>query len=197
MKALIEKNTWSGIEEYYRHMGESVWNFKYEWHMEKWLLVFTGSLSRKTALQELFLVLSMVMLKWHCHVWSWAPRTVSGWRLYIYVTPSFIPTESELLQNEVSLVTAGEAMGAESKTPPSLRRRKRTCSRRLGDKEKDRELGGAAGGDRADRGVREHRDRREASKSTETPCCCVCLFCFFHFSAVLPLRWNIMSINTN
>lgn len=22
MKALIEKNTWSGIEEYYRHMGE-------------------------------------------------------------------------------------------------------------------------------------------------------------------------------
>lgn len=23
VKALIEKNTWSGIEEYYRHMGES------------------------------------------------------------------------------------------------------------------------------------------------------------------------------
>lgn len=111
---------------------------------------------------------------------------ILGWHLCIYVTPSFIPTESELLQNEVSLVTAGEAVGAESKTPPSLRRRKRTCSRRQGDKEKDRELGGAAGGDRADRGVREHRDRREASESTETLCCCVCLFCFFLFSAVLP-----------
>lgn len=23
VKALIEKNTWSGIEEYYKHMGES------------------------------------------------------------------------------------------------------------------------------------------------------------------------------
>lgn len=85
------------------------------------------------------------------------------------------------------MVTAGEAVGAESKTPPSLRRRKRTCSRRQGDKEKDRELGGAAGGDRADRGVREHRDRREASESTQTLCSCVCLFCFFHFPAVLPL----------
>uniref|UniRef100_H3CI26 GRAM domain containing 1A n=1 Tax=Tetraodon nigroviridis TaxID=99883 RepID=H3CI26_TETNG len=64
VKALIEKNTWSGIEEYYRHM------------------------------------------------------------------------ESELLQNEV-VGTTGEAVEGESKTPPSLRRRKRTCSRRQGDKEKE------------------------------------------------------------
>ncbi|CAF93589.1 unnamed protein product, partial [Tetraodon nigroviridis] len=89
VKALIEKNTWSGIEEYYRHM------------------------------------------------------------------------ESELLQNEV-VGTTGEAVEGESKTPPSLRRRKRTCSRRQGDKEKEREVGGMGSGDRADRGVREHRDRREA-----------------------------------
>lgn len=89
-----------------------------------------------------------------------------GWPLFIYLTPSFILTESELLQNEVSVVTTGEAVGAESKSPPSLRRRKRTCSWRQGDKEKEREVGSAGSGDRADRGVREHRDRREASKST-------------------------------
>lgn len=122
-------------------------------------------------------------------------RTVLGWHLYIYLTPSFILTESELLQNEVPVVTAGEAVGAESKTPPSLRRRKRTCSRRQGDKEKERELGGAGSGDRADRGVREHRDRREASKSTEKLCCCACLS-FFPFSCSASLKWIIMPVNT-
>lgn len=70
-----------------------------------------------------------------------------------------------LLQNEVSVVTAGEAVGADAaKTPPSLRRRKRTCSRRQGDKEKEREGGGVGPGDRGDRGVGEERDRREASE---------------------------------
>lgn len=116
--------------------------------------------------------------------------TALGWRLYIYLTPSFILTESELLQNEVSVVTTGEAVGAESKTPPSLRRRKRT-SRRQGDKEKEREVGGAGSGDRADRGVREHRDRREASKSAckELKYFVVVGFCFFfpHFLAMLAL----------
>lgn len=32
VKALIEKNTWSGIEEYYRHMGESGWKSEYAAH---------------------------------------------------------------------------------------------------------------------------------------------------------------------
>ncbi|XP_011616514.2 protein Aster-A isoform X2 [Takifugu rubripes] len=93
VKALIEKNTWSGIEEYYRHM------------------------------------------------------------------------ENELLQNEVLTVTTGEAAVSGSKSPPSLRRRKRTCSRRQGEKEKEREVGGMGSGERADRGVREQRDRREGSET--------------------------------
>uniref|UniRef100_A0A8C8G268 VASt domain-containing protein n=1 Tax=Oncorhynchus tshawytscha TaxID=74940 RepID=A0A8C8G268_ONCTS len=51
-----------------------------------------------------------------------------------------------LLQSEVSVVTSGDVVGADSaKTPPALRRRKRTCSRRLADRE--REGGGAGGGD--------------------------------------------------
>lgn len=71
-----------------------------------------------------------------------------------------------LLQSEVSVVTTGEAVGAEAaKTPPSLRRRKRTCSRRQGEKERGVEGGGMGPGDRGDRGVGEDRDRREASKS--------------------------------
>lgn len=77
----------------------------------------------------------------------------------------FILTENELLRNEVSTVTTGEAVGTDSKSPPSLRRRKRTCSRRQGEKERESEVGGMGSGDRADRGVREQRDRREASKS--------------------------------
>lgn len=72
-----------------------------------------------------------------------------------------------LLRNEVSVVAAGEAVGADAaKTPPSLRRRKRACSRRQGDKEKEREGGGAGPGDRGDRGVGEERDRGEAGRST-------------------------------
>uniref|UniRef100_A0A665TMC3 GRAM domain containing 1A n=1 Tax=Echeneis naucrates TaxID=173247 RepID=A0A665TMC3_ECHNA len=65
VKALIEKNTWSGIEEYYRHMESEVCKLE------------------------------------------------------------------TLLQSEVSVVTTGEVVGADAaKTPPGLRRRKRTCSRR-------------------------------------------------------------------
>ncbi|XP_022067717.1 protein Aster-A isoform X2 [Acanthochromis polyacanthus] len=95
VKALIEKNTWSGIEEYYRHMESEVCKLE------------------------------------------------------------------TLLQSEVSVVTTGEAVGADAaKTPPALRRRKRTCSRRQGERE--REGGGLGSGDRGDRGVGEDRDRREA-----------------------------------
>ncbi|XP_041798422.1 protein Aster-A isoform X2 [Chelmon rostratus] len=98
VKALIEKNTWSGIEEYYRHMESEVCKLE------------------------------------------------------------------TLLQSEVSVVTTGEAVGADAaKTPPALRRRKRTCSRRQGEKEREREGGGMGTGDRGDRGVGEERDRREAS----------------------------------
>lgn len=71
-----------------------------------------------------------------------------------------------LLQSEVSVVTTGEAVGDDaSKTPPALRRRKRTCSRRQGEREREREGGSMGTGDRGDRGVGEERDRREASKS--------------------------------
>ncbi|XP_041649099.1 protein Aster-A isoform X3 [Cheilinus undulatus] len=98
VKALIEKNTWSGIEEYYRHMESEVCKLE------------------------------------------------------------------TLLQSEVSVVTTGEAVGADSaKTPPALRRRKRTCSRRQGEKDREREGGGMGAGERGDRGVGEERDRREAS----------------------------------
>lgn len=94
VKALIEKNTWSGIEEYYRNMESEVCKLE------------------------------------------------------------------TLLQTEVSVVTTGEAAGADAaKTPPSLRRRKRTCSRR----QSEREGGGAEAGERGERGVGEERNRREAS----------------------------------
>lgn len=96
VKALIEKNTWSGIEEYYKHMESEVCKLE------------------------------------------------------------------TLLQTEVTVVTTGEAVGADAaKTPPALRRRKRTCSRRQGERERDRE-GGVCAGDRGDRGVGEERDTREA-----------------------------------
>ncbi|KAM4600501.1 protein Aster-A isoform 2-T2 [Polymixia lowei] len=92
VKALIEKNTWSGIEEYYRHMESEVCKLE------------------------------------------------------------------TLLQSEVSVVTTGEAVGGDAaKTPPALRRRKRTCSRRQGE----RDGAGAGAGDRGERGIGEERDRRE------------------------------------
>ncbi|XP_029959457.1 LOW QUALITY PROTEIN: protein Aster-A [Salarias fasciatus] len=94
VKALIEKNTWSGIEEYYRHMESEVCKLE------------------------------------------------------------------TLLQSEVSVVTAAEAVGADAaKTPPALRRRKRACSRRQADR--DREGGGAGAGraGRARRGERSERGR--------------------------------------
>ncbi|XP_018555438.1 protein Aster-A isoform X1 [Lates calcarifer] len=98
VKALIEKNTWSGIEEYYRHMESEVCKLE------------------------------------------------------------------TLLQAEVSVVTTGEAVGADTaKTPPALRRRKRTCSRRQGERERERDGGGVGPGERGDRGVGEERERREAS----------------------------------
>ncbi|XP_039974797.1 protein Aster-A isoform X2 [Xiphias gladius] len=98
VKALIEKNTWSGIEEYYRHMESEVCKLE------------------------------------------------------------------TLLQSEVSVVTTGEAVGADAaKTPPALRRRKRTCSRRQGERERERDGGGLGTGERGDRGVGEERERREAS----------------------------------
>ncbi|XP_072316216.1 protein Aster-A isoform X2 [Eucyclogobius newberryi] len=98
VKALIEKNTWSGIEEYYRHMESEVCKLE------------------------------------------------------------------TLLQSEVSVVTTGEPVGPDAaKTPPSLRRRKRTCSRRQGDREREREGAGLLGGGVGVRGVGEDRDRREAS----------------------------------
>ncbi|KAG9335429.1 hypothetical protein JZ751_004751 [Albula glossodonta] len=72
VKALIEKNTWSGIEEYYRHMEMEVCKLE------------------------------------------------------------------TLLQSEVSVVGAGEGVAADAaKTPPALRRRKRNCSRRAGERERD------------------------------------------------------------
>jgi len=84
----------------------------------------------------------------------------------------FLHTESEvskletLLQTEVCVVTTGEVVGADAaKTPPALRRRKRTCSRRQG--ERDKEGGGVGPGDRGDRGVGEERGRRETSKSAD------------------------------
>ncbi|XP_010903666.2 protein Aster-A isoform X2 [Esox lucius] len=95
VKALIEKNTWSGIEEYYRHMESEVCKLE------------------------------------------------------------------TLLQSEVSVVTSGDAVGGDAaKTPPALRRRKRTCSRRQMDRE--REGGGAGVGERGDRGMGEERERRDA-----------------------------------
>uniref|UniRef100_A0A3B4UBD9 GRAM domain containing 1A n=1 Tax=Seriola dumerili TaxID=41447 RepID=A0A3B4UBD9_SERDU len=99
VKALIEKNTWSGIEEYYRHMESEVCKLE------------------------------------------------------------------TLLQSEVSVVTTGEAVGADAaKTPPALRRRKRTCSRRQGERERERDGGGVGSGERGDRGVGEERERREAAQ---------------------------------
>ena len=61
-----------------------------------------------------------------------------------------------LLQSEVTVVTTGEAVGADAaKTPPALRRRKRTCSRRQVEREREGvNLGG----------IGEERDRREAGK---------------------------------
>ncbi|XP_077454358.1 protein Aster-A isoform X1 [Stigmatopora argus] len=91
VKALIEKNTWSGIEEYYRHMESEVCKLE------------------------------------------------------------------TLLQSEVTVVSAGGA-GEAAKPSPALRRRKRTCSRRQGDRE--REAGGA--GERGDRTIGEERERRDA-----------------------------------
>ncbi|KAI1894795.1 hypothetical protein AGOR_G00119420 [Albula goreensis] len=95
VKALIEKNTWSGIEEYYRHMEMEVCKLE------------------------------------------------------------------TLLQSEVSVVGAGKGVAADAaKTPPALRRRKRNCSRRAGERERD--AGGSVGGERGGGGgPGEERERRE------------------------------------
>ncbi|XP_048859705.1 protein Aster-A-like isoform X1 [Brienomyrus brachyistius] len=92
VKALIEKNTWSGIEEYYRHMEMEV-----------------------TKLET-------------------------------------------LLQSKVSVIASGEASVSETaKGPPGLRRRKRTCSRRTGE----REAADGGLGERGERGSVEEKDKRE------------------------------------
>lgn len=97
VKALIEKNTWSGIEEYYRHMEMEVCKLE------------------------------------------------------------------TLLQSEVSVVSTGEVLSVDSaKTPPGLRRRKRNCPRRAGERERERDGAGGGGGERGDRGIGDERERREA-----------------------------------
>ncbi|TRY96043.1 hypothetical protein DNTS_021162 [Danionella cerebrum] len=96
VKALIEKNTWSGIEEYYRHLEMEVCKLE------------------------------------------------------------------TLLQSEVSVVSPGEVPSADlAKTPPGLRRRKRNCPRRAGERERERDGVGGGAGDRGDR-IGDDRERREA-----------------------------------
>uniref|UniRef100_A0A8C1VDR1 GRAM domain containing 1A n=1 Tax=Cyprinus carpio TaxID=7962 RepID=A0A8C1VDR1_CYPCA len=98
VKALIEKNTWSGIEEYYRHMEMEVCKLE------------------------------------------------------------------TLLQSEISVVSTGEVPSADSaKTPPGLRRRKRNCPRRAGERDREREGVGGGAGERGDRGI--GGERREAGES--------------------------------
>ncbi|XP_076869379.1 protein Aster-A isoform X2 [Brachyhypopomus gauderio] len=93
VKALIEKNTWSGIEEYYRHMEVEVCKLE------------------------------------------------------------------TLLQSEVSVVGVGESSSADAvKLAASLRRRKRTCSRRSAE----REGPGGGAGDRGDHAHANERQRRDA-----------------------------------
>uniref|UniRef100_A0A673M8L7 GRAM domain-containing protein 1A-like n=1 Tax=Sinocyclocheilus rhinocerous TaxID=307959 RepID=A0A673M8L7_9TELE len=97
VKALIEKNTWSGIEEYYRHMEMEVCKLE------------------------------------------------------------------TLLQSEVSVMSTGEVPSADSaKTPPGLRRRKRNCPRRAGERERERDGAGGGGGERGNRGIGDERERRIA-----------------------------------
>uniref|UniRef100_A0A671LY29 GRAM domain-containing protein 1A-like n=1 Tax=Sinocyclocheilus anshuiensis TaxID=1608454 RepID=A0A671LY29_9TELE len=97
VKALIEKNTWSGIEEYYRHMEMEVCKLE------------------------------------------------------------------TLLQSEISVVSTGEVPSVDSaKTPPGLRRRKRNCPRRAGERERERDRAGGGGGDRGNRGIGDERERRIA-----------------------------------
>ncbi|XP_028280381.1 protein Aster-A-like isoform X3 [Parambassis ranga] len=90
-------------------------------------------------------------------------NTWSGIEEYYKHMESEVSKLETLLQSEVTVVTTGEAVGADAaKTPPALRRRKRACSRRQGERERERDGGGMGGGDRGeDRGVREERDRRE------------------------------------
>uniref|UniRef100_A0A8C2ASM3 GRAM domain containing 1A n=2 Tax=Cyprinus carpio TaxID=7962 RepID=A0A8C2ASM3_CYPCA len=97
VKALIEKNTWSGIEEYYRHLEMEVCKLE------------------------------------------------------------------TLLQSDVSVVSTGDLPSADSaKTPPGLRRRKRNCPRRAGERERERDGAGGGGGERGDRGNGDEREGREA-----------------------------------
>lgn len=92
-----------------------------------------------------------------------------------------------LLQAEVSVVTTGEAVGADTaKTPPALRRRKRTCSRRQGERERERDGGGVGPGERGDRGVGEERERREASKSARTQFMLKCFGSVLEFQSLPP-----------
>lgn len=72
-----------------------------------------------------------------------------------------------LLQSEVSVVSTGEVPSMDSaKTPPGLRRRKRNCPRRAGERERERD-GAGGGGERGDRGIGDERERREAGESVD------------------------------
>ncbi|XP_015245464.1 PREDICTED: GRAM domain-containing protein 1A-like [Cyprinodon variegatus] len=127
---------------------------------------------------------SMRILPVQCcsFIWSFQPRWQQDNELLLDEKPDFwdrggggdgpgpgrqnLSAEGEvckletLLQTEVSVVTTGEDAGPDAaKTPPSLRRRKRTCSRR----QSEREGGGAEGGERGERGAGEERNRRETS----------------------------------
>lgn len=72
MKALIEKNTWSGIEEYYRHMGEPcawpVWNSEYARIVETKLIFFHRLCVLKTESYVLCLVQLELMWPFLSHV---------------------------------------------------------------------------------------------------------------------------------
>ncbi len=127
VKALIEKNTWSGIEEYYRHMGEDFF----------------------VSVQTLTLTLVLKTI----------PCSSSEMEVCKLET---------LLQSEVSVVSTGEVLSVDSaKTPPGLRRRKRNCPRRAGERERERDGAGGGGGERGDRGIGDERERREAGESVD------------------------------
>uniref|UniRef100_A0A8C2L578 GRAM domain containing 1A n=1 Tax=Cyprinus carpio TaxID=7962 RepID=A0A8C2L578_CYPCA len=121
VKALIEKNTWSGIEEYYRHLEMEVCKLE------------------------------------------------------------------TLLQSDVSVVSTGDLPSADSaKTPPGLRRRKRNCPRRAGERERERDGAGGGGGERGDRGNGDEREGREAGESAILKSLCS------SFSLVVLVALNMM-----
>lgn len=196
VKALIEKNTWSGIEEYYRHMGESGWNFKYERHMEKWLLVFTGSVCRKTALLESCLVLLMVMLERHCHVWCWAPGPVEGWRLCIDVTVFYPHREWTAAKRSIDGDRRWSSGGRieDAAIPAPSQTHLLAAPGRQGEREGVRRRGRWRWS--WQRSARAQGQERSQWVHPSTLLLCLLVLCF-SFSCSASLKWNIVSINTN